>query len=204
MDILKECCVENYDGALAAAQRGAHRIELCDNLFVGGTTPSAGTIALATDKISLPIAVIIRPRGGSFVYTEDEKKIILADISFALEFTPEALVVGALSKEGNLDKEFMQKMRALIKDAKAVCHMCFDDTPSLEESLELLTALGYDRILTKGGQGSAPQNIETLKKLVGLSRGRITLMPGGGISAANVDELAHLTGALELHGTKIV
>lgn len=204
MNILKECCVENYSGALAACQKGAHRIELCDNLFVGGTTPSAGNIALTIDKIPLPAAVIIRPRGGDFCYSEDEKQIILADIAFALEFAPEALVVGALTKEGNLDEEFMQKMRALIKGAKAVCHMCFDDTPNLEESLELLITMGYDRILSKGGQGSALKNTEALKNLVSLSRGRITLMPGGGVTAANAEELAQLTGAVELHGTKIV
>ena len=203
MKILKEACVENFTEAVLAAQKNADRIELCDNLAVGGTTVSAATLAMVAEKIKVPYAAIIRPRGGNFIYTEEEKQIILGDIAFADDFEPEGLVVGALDGS-KLDVPFMQEMRALIKNANAVCHMAFDDTDDLEESLEMLIGIGYDRVLTKGGKGSAPQNTAILKKLIELADNRITVLVGGGVTAENYLAIAEATGATELHGTKIL
>ncbi|MGL5721497.1 MAG: copper homeostasis protein CutC [Brevinema sp.] len=203
MKILKEVCVENFTQALVASQKGADRIELCDNLAVGGTTVSAATLAMAAEKIEVSYATLIRPRSGDFIYTEDEKHIILGDIAFADDFEPEGLVVGALDGH-KLDIPFMEEMRDLIKNARAVCHMAFDETSNLEESLETLIKLGYDRVLTKGGKGSASQNTAMLKKLVELASNKITVLVGGGITAENYLAIAEATMATELHGTKII
>ncbi|MGL5254856.1 MAG: copper homeostasis protein CutC [Brevinema sp.] len=203
MKIIKEVCVENFSEALLAAEAGADRIELCDNLAVGGTTVSAATLALSAEKLSVPYSTLIRPRAGNFIYNDDEKNIILGDIAFADDFHPEGLVVGALCGS-SFDIPFMQEMRDLIKNSKAVCHMAFDDTQNLEESLEILIELGYDRVLTKGGVNKAPHNIDMLKKLVDIAGDRITVMIGGGVTAENYLAIAEATGAKELHGTKIL
>ncbi|MGL4367680.1 MAG: copper homeostasis protein CutC [Brevinemataceae bacterium] len=203
MKLLFEACVENFVGAEEAQRKGADRIELCDNLAVGGTTPSYGTIKAVKDKLSIPQAVMIRARGGDFKYHENEKWIMLEDIYIAEKIGVESVVVGAL-KGNYLDYEFLGQARDAAKNSEIVCHMAFDETEDLYESLDMLIELGYNRVLTKGGSGSASANINVLRNLVEQAAGRITILAGGGVDLNNAQTIALETGIVELHGKKIV
>lgn len=201
--LLLESCVENFDGALTAQQNGADRVELCDNLAVGGTTPSFATIEYAKKYLNIPQAVIIRARGGNFEYTDIEKEIMLKDIALADNLEVAGLVVGAL-QNGSFDKDFMSKARDLAKNAEIISHMAFDSTVNMIESLDFLISLGYNRVLTKGGSGSASENLDKLKELITHANDRITILVGGGVTKNNVNSIASYTGAKELHGKLIV
>lgn len=203
MKLLKEACVENFDQGYYAFREGADRIELCDNLAAGGTTPSYATIAAAREFISIPSAVIIRARGGNFEYSDMEKNIMLQDAQMAHDLGIAGLVVGAL-KNSELDVEFLQQCRDIAKNCEIVCHMAFDDTKNLSESLNTLIKLGYDRVLTKGGSGKASENITVLKQLVQHAGNKITILVGGGVTKDNYLDLARETGAIEFHGRKII
>lgn len=203
MKLLREACVENFDQGYHAFRAGADRIELCDNLAVGGTTPSYATITAAREFISIPSAVIIRARGGNFEYSDIEKKIMLQDARIAHDLGIAGLVVGALKNSG-LDVEFLQQCRDIAKNCEVVCHMAFDDTENLSESLNTLIKLGYDRVLTKGGSGKASENVAVLKELVRQAGSKITILVGGGVTKDNYLDLAYETGAVEFHGRKII
>ncbi|MGL4561696.1 MAG: copper homeostasis protein CutC [Brevinema sp.] len=201
--LLLESCVENFSGAKYAQEKGADRIELCDNLAVGGTTPSLATIEFVQSRLSIPQAVIIRARGGDFEYTEIEKEIMLRDIDLCNQLGVPGIVVGAL-KGKRYDRDFMSQARNLATKSQIISHMAFDETVDLKDSLDLLIELGYDRVLTKGGRGSASENINVLTDLIAYANGRITILVGGGVTKDNVQYIAENTGATELHGKLIV
>lgn len=203
MKLLREACVENFDQAYYAFRAGADRIELCDNLAAGGTTPSYATIKAAQEFILIPLAVIIRARGGNFEYSDIEKNIMLQDAQAAHDLGIAGLVVGAL-KNSQLDLDFLQQCRDIAKNCEAVCHMAFDDTENLSESLNALIKMGYDRVLTKGGSGKAAENVAVLKELVDQAGNKITILVGGSVTKDNYRDLAHKTGAIEFHGRNII
>ncbi len=202
--ILKEACVGNFKEALSAVTKGAHRLELCDNLHEGGTTPSYGTIALAQEKLKTPLLVMIRLRGGDFVYTPDEIEIMLRDIKVCKDLGVYGVVFGALTEENTLDVATMKTLVAASKPMKITCHMAFDELDDPLAGLDCLIDLGIDRVLTKGSKTNATDGVTTLKQLVAHAKGRITIVAGGGISANNYQMIADVTGVRELHGTKIV
>jgi copper homeostasis protein len=202
--ILKEACVGSYKEALSAVSKGAHRLELCDNLLEGGTTPSYGTIALAQEKLQTPLLVMIRPRGGDFVYTADEVEIMLHDIKTCKDLGVYGVVFGALTEDNTLDMATMKILVDASKPMKITCHMAFDELEDPIAGLDGLIELGVDRVLTKGCKTNAPDGIETLKQLVEHAADRITIVAGGGISADNYQKIADATGVSEVHGTKIV
>lgn len=204
MDILKEACVGNYIEAKRAYELGAHRIELCDNLKEGGTTPSLGTIALARQTLDFKINVIIRPRGGNFVFSEEEIRIMEEDIEICRSLKVDGVVIGGLTEDNRIDERSIKRLVEKAGDLSITFHMAFDEIENKKLALDKLVELGIDRVLTKGGEGKAIDNREILRELVKYADDRIIIMPGGGVTRDNYIELVKDIGVREVHGTKIV
>lgn len=204
MSILLEVCVGCYEEAKRAEIQGADRIELCDNLGEGGTTPSYGTIHLAKKNINIPIAVIIRPRGGDFVYSNDEFEIMKKDIKLCKEIGVETVVFGILNKDNTIDIERTRELVELSNGLKITFHMAFDEIDDKMEALEQLISMGINRVLTKGSKTCAEDGKNVLKELVEKSSERITILVGGGVTYKNYKELAKDIKCVEMHGSKIV
>ena len=198
-----EACVGNYIEAKKAEELGANRIELCDNLLEGGTTPSYGTIKRVVEKINIPIMVIVRPRGGNFEFLEEEIEIMKDDIRIAKELGAYGVVIGAL--KGN--KIDIDATKAFVEEAKPLSttfHMAFDEIDDKFQAIDQLAALGIDRILTKGGTEDAMSGKDELRKLSDYAAGRITIMPGKGVNKENRGFLLESVHTDEIHGSKIV
>lgn len=206
MKILREASVENYDQAKRAVELGADRIELCDNMAVLGTTPSYGTIYLAKKNLGVPIFPIIRPRGGDFVYTEEELQIMERDIDVCREIGVDGVVFGILTEAREIDIAAMARLIKRCGELKVACHLAFDETPDRNKALDALIGLGVIRVATKGRRERTPalSNAGAIKELIEYSAGRITIMPAVGVTMDNYLEVAEKTGAREVHGTKIV
>jgi len=201
--IKREKCVENFDQALNAQH--ADYIELCDNLAFGGTTPSYGVLYQSKKQISTPITVLIRARGGDFVYTEEEIDIMSQDILICNQLQYDSIRVGALTKENILDEKAMTTWKSLSTASSVSCHMAFDKVLDYYRAIDMLIEWGFDGVLTKGHPSlSAPHNQETLKKLIDYAKGRINIIPGAGITTENYQEITTFTGATRIHGTKII
>lgn len=204
--VIREACVGCYREALQAAAAGADRIELCDNLAQGGTTPGPGTLKMTRSALALPIHVIIRPRGGSFHYSDDEVAIQCYDIAYCRELGFDGVVLGALDADGHLDTAVMTQLLTQAAGMAVTFHMAFDTLPRDEQfaAIDWLAAAGVSRILTRGGPGSAAQNLEHLRALIAYASDRLIILPGGGINRDNLHAIARATGAKELHGSRIV
>jgi copper homeostasis protein len=197
--ILVEACVDSVASARAAERGGARRVELCDALFDGGTTPSAGMIAACREAVAIPVFVMIRPRGGGFVYSDEERDVMRRDIVVARELGADGVVIGALLPNGDVD---LALVRALVEAARGVpvtFHRAFDLTPDLEASLESLADAGVQRILTAGGAPTAAEGASVLGTLVRRAGSRIVVMAGGGVREENVGELVARSGVREVH-----
>ena len=196
--ILVEACVDSIESAAAATQGGAGRIELCANLVEGGTTPSAGTIALARD-LGVVVHVMIRPRGGDFCYTAREFESMRRDVREARRLGADGVVFGMLAPDGTIDAE---RSRILLEEARPLrvtVHRAFDVSRDPDEALDALIGLGVDRVLTSGQQAAVPDGLPLIRSLVRQAAGRIGILPGGGITAANVAEVVRATGVREVH-----
>ncbi|TYR81566.1 copper homeostasis protein CutC [Priestia megaterium] len=204
MYYLKEACVGNYEEARKAALLGADRIELCDNLSEGGTTPSFGTIALSSKLPAIKIHVLIRPRGDNFVYSDAEFAIMKKDIEVCKQTGVDGIVVGVLTPDNHIDCERLKELMELASPLSTTFHVAFDEIEDKKAAINLLADMGVERILTKGGQESALHNLPALKTLIAYADNRIVIMPGGGVNHSNLEMVAAQTGAAELHGTKIV
>ena len=204
MNILKEACVGNYLEAKRAEELGAHRLELCDNLLEGGTTPSIGTIKIAKENLNIPVFVIIRPRGGDFVFNEKEIKIMEENIKMCESLGIPGIVIGALTKDNEIDKPTVKRLIKAAKGMSISFHMAFDEIEDKKEAIDTLIELGVNRILTKGGIKPAAENLDSLKSLVEYADNRITILAGGGITKGNFQAIVEKTGVKEVHGTKIV
>lgn len=204
MSILLEACVGSYKEGRISQENGADRIELCDNLSEGGTTPSYGTIYLAKKNFNIPIAVIIRPRGGDFVYSDDEFEIMKKDISICKDLGVETVVFGILNNENKIDMERTKELVELANGLKVTFHMAFDEIDDKFEALEQLISIGINRVLTKGSKTCAEDGKKILKELVEKSENRITILVGGGVTYKNYKELSEYIGCTEMHGSKIV
>lgn len=207
--LTKEVAVENFTNIPKAIQKGANRIELNDNLAVGGTTVSKGvmveSIHYAQDH-NVPIFTMIRPRGGNFEYNDIELKIMETDIFEAQAYAADGIAVGALRPDHWLDEEALEQLFAAAGGMEITFHMAFDEIPEnrQKQAIDWLSDQGVTRILTHGGPLSEPLNINHLKQLINYAKGRIQILPGGGITDKNADEIAKELGVHELHGTKIV
>ncbi|MBB1272160.1 copper homeostasis protein CutC [Psychromonas sp. SR45-3] len=202
--MVKECCVGSYIEAKRAYENGANRIELCDNLLEGGTTPSYGTIKNSVSNISIPINVIIRPRSGNFIYSDEEFEIMLDDIKICKDLMVNGIVYGVLNNENKIDVEKVKIIMAAASDLKQTFHMAFDEIENKKEAIDILVSLKVDRILTKGGKNSALENLQCLQKLITYAQDKIIIIPGGGVNKDNLVQVVKETGAKEVHGSKIV
>ncbi len=194
-----EACVNSAVSAIEAQKGGAGRVELCENLHDGGTTPSAGSIRLARNKLQIDLFVMIRPRGGDFLYSTEEFEIMKEDIRVAKNLGADGVVFGILLPGGALD---VKRMRVLIEMARPMgvtCHRAFDMTADPFQAMEDLIGLGVDRILTSGQQPTAQQGAPLIRDLINKSAGRIIIMPGSGIKEPNAAAVIESTGAKEIH-----
>jgi copper homeostasis protein len=199
--MLIEACVDSVESAVAAEHGGAKRVELCAALLEGGLTPSAGAIGLARDRIEIGLNVIIRPRGGDFLYTEAEHEAMLRDVDTAKRLGADGVVIGALTPDGEVDVSRTRELAERARPLHVTFHRAFDMSRDPLAALETLVALGCDRILTSGQEESAMAGLDVLRELVRIASDRIVVMPGGNIHEGNVEKIAKETGAKELHVT---
>ena len=197
--VLVEACVDSVASAVAAERGGAHRLELCDALFDGGTTPSAGMIAACREAVSIPVFVIIRPRGGGFVYTDAERDVMRRDVVAARELGADGVVIGGLRPDGSVDRELVDLLSDSARDLPVTFHRAFDVTRDLDAALEALVDAGVRRVLTSGGAPTAMEGATTLARLVRQADSRITVMAGGGVREENVLDLVRVSGVREVH-----
>ena len=195
-----EICANSVESAVKAQEGGAYRVELCAGIPEGGTTPSFGEIRMARQLLQqTKLHVIIRPRGGDFLYTQLEQEIMLHDIKVARQLGADGVVFGCLTAEGNVDVPAMKKLMNAVGDMSVTFHRAFDMCRNPMEALEDIIELGCHRILTSGQEATAPAGIPLLKELIEKADGRIIIMPGCGVKPSNILELAEETGATEFH-----
>jgi copper homeostasis protein len=185
--------------ALAAQAGGAQRIELCASLFEGGITPSAAAIEVARQQLAIDINVMIRPRGGDFLYSDLEFAIMQRDIEIAKAIGVNGVVLGLLTAGGEIDQERTKVLVDLARPLSVTFHRAFDMVAGSRRALDTLIDLGIDRVLTSGLETSALEGAETIAELIRQAGGRIIAMPGGGINDRNIAKIVQLTGATEVH-----
>lgn len=202
--LVLEICVDSVDSAFAAQKGGADRVELCDNLVEGGTTPSAGAIAVAREMLDIKLHVIIRPRGGDFLYSATEFDVMKRDIKTAKELGADGVVIGILLADGTIDRERTSELVELSRPMTVTFHRAFDMTRDPFEALDTLADLGVDRILTSGQEATADKGADLIRQLVERAADRITIMACGEIREANVRSIVEGTGVHEIHSTGFV
>lgn len=196
-----EVCANSVASALAAEAGGAIRVELCDNLPEGGTTPSYAQIALAKKLLTIKVYPIIRPRGGDFLYSDLEFDLMKADILTCKSLNCDGVVIGILKADGSIDTERCAELIALAAPMPVTFHRAFDMCNDLQQGLEDIIALGCERVLTSGGEASAIKGAQTIAALIHQAKGRIIVMPGAGVSSNNIIQLIQTTGAVEFHAS---
>ena len=194
-----EICANSVARCRAAQEGGADRVELCAGIPEGGTTPSVGMIRQARASISIGLNVIIRPRGGDFLYSESEIQEMLYDIQAAKELGADGLVFGCLRPDGTVDIVNMKRLMEAAGDTPVTFHRAFDHSSDPFQAMEDIIELGCARILTSGCQPTAREGVPLLAQLVEKAGDRIIIMPGCGIKEDNIAETARLSGAREFH-----
>ncbi|MCP9017522.1 copper homeostasis protein CutC [Streptococcus sp. CF8-6] len=209
--MIYEFCAENVTLLEKAMQAGARRIELCDNLAVGGTTPSYGVTKAAVElaaNYDTTIMTMIRPRGGDFVYTDLEIAIMLEDIRLTAQARSQGVVFGALTADKKLDKANLEKLIATSKGMEIVFHMAFDELSDEDqlEAIDWLSQAGVARILTRAGVSgdSLEKRFAHYHRILEHAKGKIEILPGGGIDLDNRQTFIDQLGVTQLHGTKVV
>ena len=209
--MIYEFCAENVTLLEKAMQAGARRIELCDNLAVGGTTPSYGVTKAAVELAAdydTTIMTMIRPRGGDFVYNDLEIAIMLEDIRLTAQAGSQGVVFGALTADKKLDKANLEKLIAASKGMEIVFHMAFDELSDQDqlEAIDWLSQAGVTRILTRAGVSgdSLEKRFAHYHKILEHAKGKIEILPGGGIDMDNRQTFIDQLGVTQLHGTKVV
>lgn len=198
--MILEICASNYQSALNAQEAGAHRIELCQELSVGGITPSYGLLKQVLDTLSIPVFILIRPRSGNFTYSEAEFDIMKQNIQLCKDLGASGIVSGVLNLNNTIDIERTQELIELSKPLPFTFHRAFDWTPKPVKAMYNLIEIGAERILTSGQQTSAERGLELLVKLKGKAKNRITILPGGGINSNNAS-LFKSNGFGEIHAS---
>ncbi len=201
-----EVCVDSLESAVDAQVAGAHRIELCSNLYEGGTTPSYGTIASVRNNLSIDLYILVRPRGSDFLYSDPEFDIIRRDIDACGEAGANGVVLGILKQDGDVDVERTAKLIEYSRPMKVTFHRAFDMCRDPVKGLEDVILTGAERILTSGQKNAAPEGSALIADLVRLAGDRIIIMPGGGLNETNIKDIAQTSGASEFHltGRKII
>lgn len=196
-----EICAAHIQSALAAQEGGATRIELCDNLYEGGTTPSHAAIKLARQKLHIGLNVMIRPRGSDFCYSDLEFEMMKEDIRVCKELGADGVVFGILHPDGRVDTERTAQLVKLARPMTVTFHRAFDMTPDPLKALEDIISTGADRILTAGQANTVPEGLNLIIQLAKKAGDRIIIMPGSGINEQNIREIRDKTGVREFHLT---
>ncbi len=199
--IVFELCAESIDACLAAREGGANRIELCTALSEGGLTPSHGLIREVVLRSGLPVHVLLRPRGGDFVYSDAEFDVMREDLEHAAQLGAKGVVLGLLRTDGTVDVERTRELVALAGPLDVTFNRAFDYTASLEQALEDVIATGCKRVLTSGGERDVVSGARSLARLVEQAAGRIEIAVGGGLRLKNAAAVARTTGAKHFHGS---
>jgi copper homeostasis protein len=198
---LLEICCGSIDDAIQSEKGGADRVELCSALFLGGLTPSIGTIQEAKRRLKIPVIVMVRPRGGGFCYTDAEFATMERDAAAAIDASADGVVFGILKEDGHIDERRTKRIRRIIGKRQAVFHRAFDVTPDPFRALDQLIDLGITRVLTSGQKDSVPEGVELIAKLVEHAGNRIEILPGGGIRPYNMNEIVQRTRCRQIHMT---
>lgn len=196
-----EICSNSSYSALQAQLGGATRVEFCQNLENGGITPSYGQIKRTRQLLNIGMHVLIRPRSGDFVYTDDEFEEMKMDIALCKKLGCDGVVIGVLLPDGRVDRKRNTILVELAKPMTVVFHRAFDRTSDPKQALEDVIALGFDRILTSGLRNTAAEGQELLKELILQAAGRIEIMPGAGVNAGNILEIIEHTKAVSIHSS---
>lgn len=196
-----EICCYSVESALNAQKGEADRVELCDNLHEGGTTPSAGMINIVRQNLNIGLNVIIRPRGSDFCYSEFEFQIMKKDIQIAKQSGVDGIVMGILNSDGSIDVSRSRELVECARPMPVTFHRAFDMVSDPFQALEDVIKTGADRILSSGLQKTAMEGSPLLAKLIEKANNRIIIMPGGGITEKNIVKISEITGAREFHSS---
>ncbi|QPC92547.1 copper homeostasis protein CutC [Mesorhizobium sp. INR15] len=196
---LIEICVEGIDGLLAAQAAGADRVELCASLVEGGITPSLGTVRAALDQATVPFHVMVRPRGGDFLYSETEYRSMLADVAALRDLGVAGVVFGCLNSDGTIDEQRMSELTKAAGPINVTCHRAFDMTRDPAEALETLIRCKVGRVLTSGQRDTAVEGSALLADLVRQAGDRIIILGCGGLDLHNIADIRARTGLSEMH-----
>ncbi|HWK63378.1 MAG TPA: copper homeostasis protein CutC [Rhizobiaceae bacterium] len=196
---LIEVCVEGIDGLVAAQRAGADRVELCASLVEGGITPSYGTVREALRLATIPFHVIVRPRGGDFLYSEAEYASMLADVETLRDLGVAGVVLGCLNADGTIDETRMAELTRRAGSLNVTCHRAFDMTRDANDALEALIRCRVGRVLTSGQRDKATDGAPLLARLVKQATGRIVIVGCGALDPSNISAVQAETGLTELH-----
>jgi copper homeostasis protein len=202
--MILEACVENLSEALIAQERGADRIELCENLAVGGTTPSYGTIVTCRKLLNIPIVVMIRPRGGNFIYSSPEVDSMLEDIRICQKAGADGIATGALTTSGEIDLGILRRLIREAGSMQITFHKAIDETKNIEKEILKLKDTGIHRVLTSGGAPTALEGSLMITKLIQTTAGSLVILTAGKVTSENLDLLSRRIPSTEFHGRKIV
>jgi copper homeostasis protein len=204
MNIIKEVCVESFDEAVRAVNSGANRIELCENLSVGGTTPSFGTIKTSLAELNTEMVVMIRPRGGNFNYSPAEFEIMKYDIQICKELGVKGVVFGILNAENEIDIERTIELVQLSRPMKVTFHKAIDLLANIPSKIEILKTIGIDRILSSGGKMSATKGKNILNQMIKLASPELQIIVAGKVTYKNLPKIMKSVPNNEYHGRKLV
>ncbi|CAJ1067620.1 copper homeostasis protein cutC homolog isoform X1 [Xyrichtys novacula] len=196
---LMEVCVDSVESAINAERGGAGRLELCSSLLEGGLTPSLGLLQIVKQYVKIPVYVMIRPRGGDFLYSDREVEVMRKDVELMKSHGADGLVLGALTEDGRVDAELCMEFLAAARPLPVTFHRAFDMVHDPAVALETLVSLGFQRVLTSGCDTSALEGLPVIKRLIDQAKGRIAIMPGGGITERNLQRILEGSGAQEFH-----
>lgn len=201
--ILLEACSNSVRSSIEAQKGGASRVELCDNLAEGGTTPALSQIELSRKYLHIKLYPLIRPRGGDFLYTDIEFETMKLDVHHCGKTKCDGVAIGILNSDGSIDKARNKELINIAHSYKmgVTFHRAFDRCNNLKEALEDIIDLGCERVLTSGGKKTALDGKETIRDLIKQANDRIIIMPGAGITENNISELVETTGLKEFHGS---
>ncbi|SHG69875.1 copper homeostasis protein CutC [Winogradskyella jejuensis] len=198
-----EVCADSYQSAKNAQDAGAHRIELCQELSIGGITPSYGFITQVIKKLNIKTFVLIRPRSGNFVYSEEEFQVMKNDIQLCKDLGCHGIVSGVLNSDGTIDVKRTKELVELSKPLPFTFHRAFDEVKNPIETLEQLIDLGVERVLTSGQKKTAEEGLDLLRQLNEIADSRITILAGSGINAGNASKFKAI-GLQEIHASASV
>ena len=204
-NIVKEACVERLDEAILAEKNGAHRIELCSRLDLDGLTPYRNMIKDVINSVKIPVKVMIRPRGGNFVYHDQELDVMKDDILYCKRVNVSGIVFGVLKEDKTVDLIATRLLSDIASGLEITFHKAIDEASSILTELDRLKSIqAVTNILTSGGADSAMEGCDTIKEMVNRYKGQLTIIAAGKITEQNIIKVHELTGAQEYHGRKIV